>query len=588
MSMISRLQAQAQGFDNLRSRGEQAMENFDTDKAITNGTEYAYRQGRQLLQQGKEQVSQLVGQERMQALEIGVPAAIKVGQGIRDYRASLAKGDADNGVSKIGGGEVDPDSFLGRQQAMARDRVRRFGGGGDGGDDDADTLKYDTQRGTMINRYTNEPISDSRYDTSLQTGSGLRDDQTLRQERVERLSNPREPQQNYNPVPERQEFDEGDMFSQRAAARSANAAYQQRASAEASAQAERDTISSLPSVDELTRSREPDPQTVVDRPPPATGEQPRPIEPQIQKPSIGTEPVEGEYTGARQPSRQYPQSRGEAQAPTNEPIRRSDTRRLQDITDKYGARPEVQAQADDTRAKVGDFKIRGEPTPQRIPPPLPDQAPTAAPRTTNPYIAPERPTPQPRPQAPLQAQEAQAPPLQASAGFSDDDVSKLGALNAQLPAQEAQSAQATPPAQAAQATPPAPDAGGQRAGPPDAGNDTSRVGQPLPDAAGQRAAPPVADDEPYQTKPPVASVAPEAEEAVGKAVGEEAVGSFLDFIPGLDVIGAGLGIAGLASTMHTSNAKTISPPQPQPLGTPSLSTAFDSAPVYDSSDYHNA
>ena len=514
--MIARLQEQAQGLENVRERGMDAMSDFDTDKAIQHGTEIAYRQGHALIQQGRQQLEAMAGTELVAGAHMAIPPLYKTGKAIYDATKGGAE-PAIGGASKIGGGPVDPESFLGRQQAMAMGRVRKLGGGGDGGDDDADILKYDTQSGTMVNRATGETISDSRYDTSLQTGSGLRNDPTLRQERIDRLSNPREPQQNNDPVPGRQEYDEGDMFTQRAGARNANVAYNQRAQAQASAQAERDTINSLPSVDELSR----DPQTVADRPAPATGEAPRPIEPQVQKPSIGTQPVEGEYTGATQPSRQYPQSRGEAPAPKAQPT------------------------PPPRDAKGG-----------------PD------------YVAPQ--------------DEAQKPPLtESTEGFGDNDLTKmmgtLGQAQRDVRAPTPAVAQTPTPAVTRTPTPAVTQtpAEGARAGPPlDGGNDTSRVGQSLPK-----------DDEPYITKPPVStSVASTAEETTAKVGGEEAVGGILDAIPGLDLLGAAIGIAGIASGIHAESHKVSEPsaPVPQPIGVPSIGTAFDSAPVYDSSDYHNA
>ena len=518
--MIGRLQEQAQGLENYRERGQQAMANFDTDKAIQNGTEIAYRHGHALLQQGRQQLEAMAGTELVAGAHMALPPLYKTGKAIYDATRTKAE-PAIGGASKIGGGPVDPESFLGRQQEMAMGRVRKLGGGGDGGDDDADILKYDTKSGTMINRATGETISDGRYDTSLQTGSGLRNDPTLRQAKIDRLSNPREPQQSYDPVPPRQDFDEGDMFTQRAGARNANIAYQQRASAEASAQAERDTINSLPSVDELSR----DPQTVADRPAPATGEAPRPIEPQVQKPSIGTQPVEGEYTGATQPSRQYPQSRGEAQAPKAQPA--------PPPRDQIGGPDYVAPQAEKATL-TPSTSLTAEPATQ--PTTLtPSTSLTAEPRTE---------------------------------GFGDNDLAKMMSSLGQAQRQERDT-----PAVAQQP------AEGARAGPPiDDGNDTSRVGQSLPK-----------NDEPYITKPPASTIASTAEETTAKVGGEEAVGGVLDAIPGLDLLGAAIGIAGIASAIHSDKKiQEPSAPVPQPIGTPSNSIAFDSAPVYDSSDYHNA
>ncbi len=75
--MISRLQQQAQGFENYRERGQQAMDNFDTDKAIQQGTEIAYRHGTALLNQGREQLEAMAGTEIVAGAPLALPTIVK-------------------------------------------------------------------------------------------------------------------------------------------------------------------------------------------------------------------------------------------------------------------------------------------------------------------------------------------------------------------------------------------------------------------------------------------------------------------------------------------------------------------------------
>ena len=91
--MLSRLQSQASGFQAEAQRGQSMIDNFDLEKHMYSGADAAYRMGH-------EQLSMLVGAEVVQGLHSGLPTLYKTGKAL----AQRARGMA----GSKGGGDPNP------------------------------------------------------------------------------------------------------------------------------------------------------------------------------------------------------------------------------------------------------------------------------------------------------------------------------------------------------------------------------------------------------------------------------------------------------------------------------------------------
>ena len=486
MSMLERLNDQAQGFQNFQSDAENRINNFDTDKAIQQGTEIAYRHGNALLQQGRQQLEALAGTELVAGVSEAVPAIYRTAQAISKRRDQINEArqtqgfnqrlaniradtdqkplptDEEYGLPDLDGAPSGaPQGYFGPVQARGDDGSILTQTGRN--------LKYNPSTGG-IETETGEPAKfgeerQAQFRTPLEQES---------------FENPNPNQQRIGTPSDRVDFGNVDLSGRAAEAR-ANQQFRE--------SAPKPSDLELPDIAGYT-----DPNVSGTR---AAASQPgvaRPIEPQVPKPSFDpTAPVEGEVPAPARPQ-QYPASRGPAQAPRA---------------------PRAQ---------------------------LPD------------------------PVEFTEGQSITAPEVSSAADTSGTVSKGIGVVSQDIPKV------ATPAAPAPRTGGiPGVDFGGQTTTAPTSvpaveGNDTSRVG----------------------TTAVKTTVTEGAEE--GAEVGAtEAVGGILDAIPGLDILGAALGVAGIAAGIHGEESKTpsVAPPVQQPMGTPSSSIAFDSAPVFDSSDYHN-
>ena len=557
MSMISRLQEQSQGFDNYRERGQEAMANFDTDKAITQGTEIAYRHGTALLNQGREQLEAMAGTEIVAGAHMAIPAIVKTGQAISKYRGQVADAQqTQQQTQRLANirGDTDQKSLPTDSEYGLPDLDGAPSGAPQGyfGQVKASGLKYN--QGQLQDTAGNL-VSDDRYDTSLQTGSGTRNDPGLRAIRDNLSENPVEPRGQAPTIPNRPQQPDVDMTGRGAQAR---ANEQFRASAPKPPPGDADT--GLPDIPGYT-----DPNVAGAR---AGASQPgvaRPIEPQVTKPSFDpTGPVAGEAPRPTNPQ-QYPPSRGPAQQ-TRQPT----------SLDEPSAGPSS------TGGRYADGGGAGEapPPPSRTAPGGPD------------YSAPTAPTPAPRSAQSLASTDT------APTAVPRSDLNPTRSIASTAPDYSA-------PVQGGPGGGggiPGVNFGGQTTSAPsknlggpgntavDAGNDTSRLGTPSQGAknmfGNDTGIPSVPDSQPASALKATATAGAEEGAEVG---GVEAVGSVLDAIPGLDILGGILGIAGIAMGASSESHKqaNIAPPVKQPVGIPSSGIAFDSAPVFDSSDYHS-
>lgn len=499
--MISKLQQQAQGFENYRERGQQAMDNFDTDKAIQQGTEIAYRHGTALLNQGREQLEAMAGTEIVAGAHMAIPAIVKTAQAVSKYRGQVADAqqtnqfnqrlaniradtdqkplptDEEYGLPDLDGAPSGaPQGYFGQVQAR--------------GDDGGRTLKYNPRTGG-VETETGEPaqFGEARFNTTRTK---------LEQESFE---NPNANQQRIGTPSDRVDYGDVD-FSTRGATATANQQF--RASAPKPSDLE------LPDIAGYTDPNVSGVRTGASQPGVA-----RPIEPQVNRPTFDpTAPVAGEAPRPANPQ-QYPASRGPAQAPRAPRAPKATLPEPVDYTEGQTiTAPEVSSTAD-TSAQVS--KGIGV---------VSQDIPTIAPKTGG------------IPGVNFGGQTTTAPtPVRAvDAG---NDTSRLG-----TPSQGAKNM---------------------------FGNDTGVSG--VPDS---------------QTATAVKAGATAGAEEGAEVGGVEAVGSVLDAIPGLDILGGILGVAGIAMGVHSEDkAPTVAPPVKQPVGVPSSGIAFDSAPVFDSSDYHS-
>ena len=674
--MLARLNAQNDQLGAARERGQELMSNFDTDRAIHSGSEVAYRNGKALLQQGRQQLETMVGAETVAGLHMAAPLLARAGRGVQGgyqlyqtaqaaqhtavlnaRQSGVAKGVAAR-ARRFDGGEAPAEApaaapaedgglpdVIAQPLAKARGYFGQIQARGDDGP--SPSFLTDTSRNLRFNPATG----------GVDTDSGA--PATFGEERLAQFRTPLEEQAFENPnVNQRpvgipaDRVDYGNVDLSSAAARSrANTAYSQETE-----QIQRQRAQTLPS-QQTSKAPDPlegnlpdrfnlptpaeiqsgaragaDPQTAGLRPRAQTIGEQRPIEPQVQPQSAPS---------YRRPGTQY-NVRAQQPKPINEDV--SDPQgitRLGNIAEKYGARPEVQA------GLAREAAI--PPAPQGAAPDLSSdtslQRPTSTvdARTLNFPDIPSNPV--------------GAPAVKTSALEDDQAASSMLGVE---PSTGLEGSVARAPGATTSAFPKLPDSlsyddnlpkaptapvnyavdgakiggvdngggipgvkfPGQAAA--DAGNDTSRVGQPASmnpaaDAAARQDAANAADPA-YQAqlratlpKAPApaptgqsnpgtggpkssgpASAAEGAEGAEGAAegaadVGAEVAGEALAAaIPGVgEILGGILGIGSLLFGAHEESKTPVPPPPPkQPQGIPSTGIAFDSAPVFDSSDYH--
>lgn len=479
--MLERLNEQAQGFQNFQADAENRINNFDTDKAIQQGTEIAYRHGNALLQQGRQQLEALAGTELVAGASEAIPAIYRTAQAISKRRDQinaarqtnqlnqrLANIRADTDLKPVepaepreptdeeyGLPDLDkvPAGYLGRVQARGDDGSILTQTGRN--------LKYNPSTGG-VETETGEPAKFgeerlAQFRTPLEQES---------------FENPNPNQQRIGIPPDRQDFGSVDLSGRGAQAR-ANQQFRE--------SAPKPSDLELPDIPGFT-----DPNVAGARSQAAQPGVARPIEPQVPKPSFDpTAPVEGEVPAPARPQ-QYPASRGPAQAPSQ--------------------RPQLPEPVDYTEGQ------------------------------------------------------STAPAEVSSAADTSGQVSKgIGVVSQDIPTIAT-----------------APRTGGIPG--VDFGGQTTTAPTPVP-----------ATDT-LTSRVGTTAVKAGAEEGAAEVGATEAVGGILDAIPGLDILGAAIGIAGIASGIHGEHSKPspVAPPVQQPMGTPSSSIAFDAAPVFDSSDYHNA
>ena len=71
--ILSKIQNEASQAQQFASRGQNLINDFNTDRLVTQGQDYAYRMG-------KEQLGALVGSEVVAGIHQGLPLAYKTGK----------------------------------------------------------------------------------------------------------------------------------------------------------------------------------------------------------------------------------------------------------------------------------------------------------------------------------------------------------------------------------------------------------------------------------------------------------------------------------------------------------------------------
>lgn len=644
--MLARLNAQNEQMAAINQRGQQLMSNFDTDRAIHSGSEVAYRNGKALLQQGRKQLETMVGAETVAGLHMAAPLLARAGRGVQGgyqlYQTAAAAQDArvlnarQRGIAKgvearsrrfgdpvstategTEGTESGLPDVIAQPLSTARGYFGQISARGDDGP--SGSLSTDTGRNLRFNPATG----------GIETEGGA--PALFGEERQAQFRTPLEQQAFENPnvgqrpvgIPaERQDFGDVDLTSRGARTR-ANIEFNQARQRAQTLPAQRaETLEgNLPErfnlpTEGIGSGAVADPLTAGARPRAQTIGEPRPIEPQVPPQSAPS---------YRRPGTQFT-VRAQQPKPVSEDV--SDPQgigRLQDIAERYADRPEVNlpepvefqtrrlgVQGAETEAsQVPSYSGVGletgttsfvPPAPRGAAPDLSSdtslQRPTTTvdARTLNLPDVPSKPV-----GAPQYTEEEDARAIQEMLGVTPQaapvnyavEGAKIGGVDGTggIPGVKF-------PGQAAA----------------DAGNDTTRTGQvasmnPAADAAARQDAANAADPA-YQAqlkaalpKPPAstpgggvgASAAEGAEGAEGAAAtgaaeaGAEVAGEALAAsIPGVgEVLGGILGIGSLLFGAHeSSKTPAPPPPKPQPQGMPSISTAFDAAPVFDSSDYH--
>jgi hypothetical protein len=337
--ILSRLQQQSADFGNIAQRGEEMVQGFDSDRLIAQGQTLAYHQG-------KAQLEALVGQETVAGLTHGVPVVYKTGKAIAQRLSGMPTQEQVTARAQQATQQV-AQRVKSAAQPLTENISQETSSGAAG-----DFLKYDVARGVPVTA-TGEDVGNDYFDGELQTPSGIRGDPVLRQARLDRLNNPPDPSPSaYQTVPDRRDLS-GDWKSSKAPTESEFRAETERRRV---AQASKEPPAPQSQASGDTRAPEAPEAPEVPTPSPAPAR------------SIGFNQLKDEVPAPETPQR-YPQTRGPAEASeeTSTPSQAAEnlpdfsrdgsSRSFEDISAKYGARPEVQeAMAKETQEKaISDF-----------------------------------------------------------------------------------------------------------------------------------------------------------------------------------------------------------------------------------------
>lgn len=535
--ILSKIQSQSQDFQNIASRGQALINDFDTDKLITQGTDYAYRMG-------KEQLGALVGSEAVAAIHQGSPLVYKTGKTAwnaynrPDETAQAFK-------DKISGKITEKLGEAGRKaQGVVNENVS---GVSNPYLDDSRNFRYNVNEGTMTTE-GGEPV-----DFGADRISSFRT--PLEQQQFDSPALPRRP---VGRVPDRQDFtDEQSSFRTEPVRESE---LQARFTAEREA---------LPTFDEGATGGAPAPSIGEARVPgefiapegqvgtsyTRPGTQLR-VEADAKAPNVNTRP-EPATEAETEPLARTTDLRANLRT-TGETNTSSDTR-LANINEKYGRILREQNLKDPIGSAEG-LTRRAEPSaldlddiaPVRI-----ATQPTAlgtSIQATDPLDAfPSVPTSIAPPPQTFETRPTALPEGMPSriTGLSGGD--KSGGLPTIREEPELE----------------------------DAANQANKIQQEQEDTSKSVEAPKA--EQPETDEFGLPKLASGIDEGGEGAIG--ATEAIADAIPGVgDIIGGLIGIgAAIAGAVEAS--KVPKPPQ-QPAGMPMMQTAFDSAPVIDSSDYH--
>ncbi len=551
---FARLQQQAQAYSGFAERGQEQIQNFDTDKLIAEGQATAYKQGHQLMEG-------LVGQEIYRGLQEGLPPLYRTGRALAQRargmptrrtpeqpsgqdenlpqgRAEPAPAPSYEDALRSAG---DTDDAIGSQARAAANRIRRMGGGRD--TEEGRNLRYNTDTGRVEDESGNPARFGEERESQFRT--------PLEQEQFE---NPNAGQRPVGQVGDRRDYGDTDLTSRAANAR-ANQQFrdtqqdiQRQRANQPEAEGERPPIAE--DIDEATRSRGP-----------YGSQRPAPLKDTERQALPDLDELKAAQA-AREAPVTAPQSAAEQAVqdtrfrPTSNPVE-SETRSIESIADKY--------RNVDDRVPIGSkerFTPREEPGPLDLEdiPSVKINQPTPLGRNiqqTEPYqTQPQRPT-RPAPEPPEQEPSQTQPPAESELDRGERRLAEFDEQDRQ--------AQAEP---------------------------TARVTQPNADQARQLAGddkdkPPSYDDDAEgaeQSLKKAANVGEDIEKTEATLAPEEEVA---DAIPGVgEILGGLLAIGGaIAGAVEASKSDDSPPKQPQGPVAPQL--AFSSAPVIDSDDYHS-
>jgi hypothetical protein len=556
MSYFNRLQQQAEAYTGFAERGQEQIQNFDTDKLIAEGQATAYKQGHQLMEG-------IVGQEIYQGLREGAPVLYRTGRALAQRARGMPTrptrrtpeqpvGQDDN----LPQGREEPpaapsyEEAISSQARTAAERIRRMGGGRD--TEEGRNLRYNTETGRVEDESGNPAQFADERESQYRT--------PLEQEQFE---NPNAGQRPIGQVPDRPDYGDTDLTSRAANAR-ANQQFRdtqqeierQRAN-QPEPEGERPPIAE--DIDEATRSRGP-----------YGSQRPAPLQ-ETERQALPDLDELKAAQAAREAPVTAPQSAAEQAAqdtrfrPTSNPVER-ETRSIESLADKY--------RNVEDKVPIGSkekFTPREEPEPldlEDIPSfklnqPTPLGRTIQQPQATQPQQQLTRPTrapPQPPEQEPYQTQ-----PQRPTRPAPEPPESELDRATRRLNELEEQERQAEP---------------------------TARVTQPNPDQARQLAGddkdkPPSYDDEADEADEGLkkaATAGEDIEKTEATLAPEEEVA---DAIPGVGEILGGLIAIGGAVAGAVEAAKSDDSPPKQPQGAIAPQLAFSSAPVIDSDDYHS-
>ncbi len=476
---------------------------------------------------GKAQLSTLIGAETVAGLQHGVPVAYKTGKALAQRLQGMPTTKEEALARAQAAAEKAGGQVAQRVESTAQPLVNRIAQETTSGAP-GDFLKYDVSQGVPVNRATGEVIGNDYFDSELQTPSGIRADPALKAARLERLENPPDPAPDqFRTVPDRLDLSKDWKSS--------------KAPTEAEFRAETEARRVAAQASDGSRLAPPESDPI-----PAVAES---------EPSIGRNFVEGQ---------------------TNQPssyVRPGTSLRVE------GKAPQVQPQSEPelTRAPRGNrFADTGKPAPAPPPRDAPG-GPEATPGGGGANIAQEASDRQ-------MAREIGQDALAEDAGAYFTGLRPVEQSFAEPPGISTTAPQLLPQQKF----------GGQAQAQTSAlsqqDDDEANLQERLQnlrvqDGDGSGGAQPsqqpnFKEDEP--DKP--SGVLDDITKAELDTAPEQEIA---DAIPGLgEIIGGAIGLGSLIAGAVEGEEGPSKAPQ-QPPGMPSLQTAYDSAPVIDSSDYHN-